>query len=33
MFKAAMSDTESSFEDRKNYVYIQGSNVCYGLKF
>jgi len=26
MFKAAMSDAESSFEDRKNDAYTQGSN-------
>ena len=27
MFKAAMSDTDSSFEDKKNDVYVQDSNV------
>ena len=27
MFKTAMSDADSSFEDKENDVYVQGSNV------
>jgi len=27
MFKAAMSATDSSFEDKENDVYVQDSNV------
>ena len=27
MFKAAMSDADSSFEDKENDVYVQDSNV------
>jgi len=27
IFKAAMSATDSSFEDKENDAYVQGSNV------